>query len=176
LREPVSSLKRAQVVAITRVDHVERGAVETILHAVKNAGSQCDLVEVTFPAMRLIGASGRTVPLESLAGSNVAAFCGIGNPAAFRTSLEKLGSTVCDFRAFRDHHNYSRADVEELDHWIRALPVDAAVCTQKDLVKIALETLGDLPLWAVEIGTKIVSGREALDARLVSVLSPRSSC
>jgi tetraacyldisaccharide 4'-kinase len=76
-----------------------------------------------------------------------------------------------DFRTFPDHHNYSRTDIDDLQNWIRPLAVDAVLCTQKDLVKIALETIGDRPLWAVEIGTRIISGREALDARLAHVLA-----
>jgi tetraacyldisaccharide 4'-kinase len=171
LREPPSSLKRAHVVVITRVDQVDRGAIEAIRHSVNSIGSECDIVEVAFPAARLVGANGQTARLEPLAGRTVAAFCGIGNPVAFRASLERLGCTVRDFRTFPDHYNYTRADIEELDRWIRPLAIDAVVCTQKDLVKISLESLGDRPLWAVEIGTQIVAGRDALDARLTRVLA-----
>jgi len=169
LREPVSSLKRAHVVVITRVDQVDRDAVEAIRRTVEGANPQADVIEVAFPATRLVGAKGQTAALESLARRSVAAICGIGNPAAFRSSLVRSGYSVDHFRSFPDHHNYNRADVEDLDHWIRSLAVDAVLCTQKDLVKIALETLGDPPLWAVEIGTEIIIGRESLDARLAGV-------
>jgi tetraacyldisaccharide 4'-kinase len=171
LREPVSSLIRAHIVVITRVDHVDRDAIEAIRHSVNSTSSQCGIVEVAFPAARLVGAKGQSAPLDSLAGRSVAAFCGIGNPAAFRSSLVRLGYSVGHFRSFPDHHNYTRTDIEDLDRWIRSLGVDAVFCTQKDLVKIALETLGDRPLWAVEIGAQVVTGRDLLDAQLARVLS-----
>ncbi len=171
LREPVSSLKRAHVAVITRVDQVDRDAVEAMRRTIQAGNPQIDIVEVAFPAARLVGAAGRMAPLESLAGRTVAAFCGIGNPAAFRARLETIGCTVRDFRMYPDHHNYTRADIEDLARWIRPLAIDAVVCTQKDLVKIALETLGERPLWAVEIGTQIIAGRDLLDARLARALA-----
>jgi len=117
--------------------------------------------------VRLINSSGATAALDSLSGGSVAAFCGIGNPAAFQAALEKkLGWRIADFRSFPDHYNYTRDDVESLEHWSRTLAVDAVVCTQKDLVKIGLDGLGGHPLWAVEIGTHVAAGAELLNARL----------
>jgi len=171
LREPVSSLKRAHVVAITRVDQADAGELAAIRRAVEAANPGAAIAEAAFPATRLVGAAGRTATLESLAGRSVAAFCGIGNPGAFRSSLGRLSFQADHFRVFPDHHNYSRFDVEALDRWTRQLAVDAVVCTQKDLVKIALETLGDRPLWAVEIGTSIAAGRNALDAQLAHIIT-----
>ena len=69
----------------------------------------------------------------------MAAFCGIGNPAAFRRTLEGLGATVVDFRRSRDHHAYTREDVEDLARWADTLPADAMIATtQKDWVKLRL--------------------------------------
>jgi tetraacyldisaccharide 4'-kinase len=170
LREPVSGLKRAGLVVITRVDQVPREQVDAIRREVARIHPPCGIAEVTFPPARLIGSAGTTAALESLSGRPVAAFCGIGNPASFRAGLEKLGWNVADFRAYPDHHNYTRADVADLERWSRTLPVDAVVCTQKDLVKIDLARLGDHPLWALEIGTQIVAGAEQLNSRLDEIL------
>ena len=51
----------------------------------------------------LISADG-AYPVEELRGRTVAAFAGIGNPAAFRRTLEDLGANVIDFRTYPDHH------------------------------------------------------------------------
>lgn len=171
LREPVSALARADLVVITRVDQAAAENVVAIRQAVERILPKGDIAEVTFPPVRLIGSGGRAAALDSLAGSRVAAFCGIGNPAAFRTTLEGLGWTVADFQAFPDHHNYSRADVEELERWCSGLNINAVVSTQKDFVKIASEQLGNHPLWALEIGTHVVAGAELLNARLTDILN-----
>jgi len=173
LREPVASLKRADLVVLTRVDQVPRETIDAVRHEVTRRHSKCRIVEASFPPLRLINSAGTGAALESLSGRPIAAFCGIGNPPAFRASLEKLGWQVADARSYPDHHNYTRADIEDLGRWCRGLPINAVVCTQKDLVKIGLERLGERPLWAVEIGAKIVAGSEVLDACLQGVLLDR---
>ena len=170
LREPLAGLRRADIVVITRVDQASRDDVEAIRRRVLQVHPQCAIARATFPPIRLINSSGTTAKLESLAGQTVAAFCGIGNPVAFRASLEKLDWQIADFRSFPDHHQYTRADVEDLERWSRSLPVAAVVCTQKDLVKIGLERLGDHPLWAVAIGTELTVGASDLDLQLSAVL------
>jgi tetraacyldisaccharide 4'-kinase len=170
LREPLSSLGRADIVVITRVDQVSREAVSAIQRDVARFSPQAEVAEVAFPPVRLLDGAGQTAELASLSGSSVAALCGIGNPVAFRTSIERLGWRVADFRTFPDHHNYTRADIEELECWSSGLAVEAVICTQKDLVKIALERLGNHRLWAIEIGAQVISGAERLYARLDDVL------
>ncbi len=166
LREPVSALRRAELVVITRVDQTSRENVNAIRREIARTGSQREIAEVCFPPLRLIAASGCTHPLEVLSGASVAAFCGIGNPLAFRASLEGQGGLIRSFRTFPDHHRYTRSDIEDLERQCRELSIDVVVCTQKDLVKIGSESLGGRPLWAVEIGTCVVAGAEILQARL----------
>jgi len=170
LREPPTALKRAGLVAITRVDQVTREDVNTIRTRIARIHPECDIVEVDFPATRLIDAGGQTQSIQALTGIRVAAFCGIGNPAAFHASLERLGCDVTAFRVFPDHCDYTPALIEDLDHWSRQLAVDAVMCTQKDLVKIGAGQLADRRLWAVEIGARVVAGAELLDTHLTEIL------
>jgi tetraacyldisaccharide 4'-kinase len=170
LREPPTGLARAGLVIMTRVDQVSREEIDTIRTRVLRLHPECGIVDVEFPATRLIDALGEMQPIEKLAGMRVAAFCGIGNPGAFRASLERLGCTVLAFRSFPDHHDYTPAVIKELDIWSRESPVDAIICTQKDLVKIGAERLGGHRLLAVEIGTRIVAGEEVLNLHLTKLL------
>jgi tetraacyldisaccharide 4'-kinase len=170
LREPVSSLKRAALVVVTRVDQIRRDSLDAIRREIARIHPQCGIAEAIFPPVRLINSAGSAAALESLSGRSIALFCGIGNPSAFRASLEKRGWQVADVRFFPDHHIYTRADIEDLGRLCRELPIDAVVCTQKDLVKIGLERLGERPLWAVEIGTEIVLGSDLLEACLQDLL------
>ncbi len=170
LREPVSALSRATLVVITRVDQVSRESVEAIRRKIAFIHPQCGIAEATFPLVRLIGSAGQTRAIESLPGATVAALCGIGNPSAFRANLERIGWTVAELQVFADHHNYTSADIEDLERWSRTLAVEAVVCTQKDLVKIKRDRLGDHPLWAVEIGVQVTAGAELLQVCLDDIL------
>jgi tetraacyldisaccharide 4'-kinase len=119
----------------------------------------------------LQSASGSVSDLSSLADKPVAAFCGIGNPAGFRRTLEQCGFNVTAFREFPDHFSYQRADVKSLAAWATGLPVEAVLCTQKDLVKLGIDRLGLRPLWAVTIGLEIAARQAEFEARLQQVLA-----
>ena len=103
----------------------------------------------------------------------MAAFCGIGNPAGFRHTLQTSGCRVAAFREFPDHHRYDRADVESLIDWADELDVAAVVCTHKDLVKLSVDRLGRHPLWAVTIGLEFLAGQEELEGKLEPLLPGR---
>jgi tetraacyldisaccharide 4'-kinase len=169
LREPIGSLKRAHAVVLTRADRVTPEALETIVQRVRRVK---DLpVSVTRHAPVNLLSRSRTAEVSELRGKAVAGFCGIGNPASFRRTLDDLGAEVRDFRTFADHHNYTREDVDELRRWADTLPADAVVATtQKDFVKLRIAELTGRPLWAVRIGLEFVEGRDAFDKLLLSVV------
>src|SRR5262249_43456333 len=103
-----------------------------------------------------------------------AAFCGIGNPNAFRHTLINMGADLCAFRVFADHHRYRPTDVNDLERWSSKQAKECVVVTtQKDLVKLRLAQLGGRPLWALRIGLRFEAGQEALDQRLWSLVSCR---
>ncbi len=113
----------------------------------------------------------RQAPLDSLKNVPVAAFCGIGNPAGFRHTIQSCGYNLSDFREFPDHHCYTRADIENLAAWAEGSGAAAVLCTHKDLVKIGLDRLGRLPLWAIRVEIDFLAGQEALESRLLALLA-----
>ena len=46
------------------------------------------------------------------------------------------------------------------------------VCTQKDLVKIGVDRLGDRPLWAIRVGIDFLTGRDELE-KLLGLIGKR---
>jgi tetraacyldisaccharide 4'-kinase len=127
-------------------------------------------LELEHRPRALLAAGGRETELDALAGGRVAAFCGIGNPAGFRHTLETCGYDVAALREFPDHHAYGRDDVQSLAAWAEEQDVAAVVCTHKDLVKIGLDRLGGRPLWAVAIGIAFHAGQSDLEAKLAEVV------
>jgi tetraacyldisaccharide 4'-kinase len=169
LREPLSGLKRAQVIALSRADHLNSADRETLKAAALRYAPDALWLELAHAPQRLISAAGDSQPLETLRGRRVAAFCGIGNPAGFQHTLQRCGMTNAGFREFPDHYAYQRSDIESLIAWSNALGADAAVCTAKDLVKLGIERLGRLPLWAVAIDLEFLSGQAEFESRLASL-------
>ena len=167
MREPIGSLKRAHAAILTRCDLVPPETVRDLRETVTRIKPELPIVESTHRPAQWCNASQQTAPLESLQDRPIAGFCGIGNPEAFRQTLVKLGLNVVAWRTYPDHHGYSRDDVEELRAWARQLAEDVVlVTTQKDLVKIRLDRLGDKELWALHIQMQLTSGQEALEGLL----------
>lgn len=162
LREPVSSLRRADAVLLTRCDQAGAERVQQLRDRLERLAPGKPILETEHQPLHLVNADGEQEALEQLRGRPVAAFCGLGNPAAFRRTLLDLGCQVVAFRAYPDHHPYSRADVEDLGEQARRLTDDAVlVTTQKDLVKLRVSQIGGRPLWAVRIGLTFRAGEEA---------------
>jgi tetraacyldisaccharide 4'-kinase len=176
LREPPSSLRRANVAVLTRCDQTPTEQRERLRRTINRIAPDVPLVETTHRPVELGNSEGENVPLDLLRDGPVAAFCGIGNPEGFRRSLLDLGARLEEFRIYPDHHAYGREDVEDLSRWASQLPVGTSlVTTQKDAVKLRLSRLSDRPLWWLRIRLRVESGQDALEQRLRSVLPPNES-
>jgi tetraacyldisaccharide 4'-kinase len=167
LREPVAGLQRAGLVLLTRCDQAAPEALGRLRQRVSRIVPGISVVESIHGPLDLIGSDGNTTPLDDMHGRPVVAFCGLGNPAAFRRTLIDLGADVRDFRTFPDHHPYSRRDVDELRAWAAPWPEDTLiVTTQKDLVKVRLPRLADRPLAALRVRLHVEAGQDVLHRRL----------
>ncbi len=162
LREPISSLQRAQVVVLTRCDLIHREQIQAVARVVHQLAPQALWIQAAHRPRQLFAANDTTAPLEHLKHQPVAAFCGIGNPEGFRRSLQHIGYELVGFWAFEDHHHYTTQDVERLAHWAQKLQAQALLCTGKDLVKLGVVQLGSVPLWALEVEMQILQGEQAL--------------
>jgi tetraacyldisaccharide 4'-kinase len=171
LREPASNLRRASVILLTRCDQVDEKSRRLIQETIADHAPNVPVALTTHKPTELGDSEQNTVPLHALKTGPVAAFCGVGNPQAFRRTLADLGAEVCGFRIFPDHHAYTRADVEELRGWAGQQANDCIlVTTQKDLVKLRLARLGGRALWALRIRLHIETGLEVLEGKLLSVV------
>lgn len=166
LREPIASLRRADVVVLTRADLLDVEHRQEIWRIVRREAPRAACAEAAHVPWGLIATDGRQESLASLRGAAVAAFCGLGNPAGFRHTLDACGCRLVAFREFPDHHPYTQADIESLANWVQPLDVSAVVCTQKDRVKLLVDALGGRPLWAVAVAMEFLSGQETLEDRL----------
>ncbi|MFM8434568.1 MAG: tetraacyldisaccharide 4'-kinase [Planctomycetia bacterium] len=167
LREPLAGLRRAHAVVLTRADAVDadrRLAIMATLAEICRRGGPEVWAETTHAPRRLRTAAGEHLPLDALRGQRVAAFCGIGNPAAFRLALERLGAELVDFAMYPDHHPYAAGDTAALASRATAARADLVVTTLKDLVKVQTESLGAIPLAALEIAIEFRAGEPSLEA------------
>ena len=146
LREPRATLRLADAVILTRCDQVNPRALASLKAQVERLAPGKPILASTHQPASLTRLGADPLPAEWLKGRNVAAFCGLGRPAAFKGTLEASGARVVAWREFPDHHAYGRDDIRSLREWAESLPEGTPViCTHKDLVKLRVERLGDVP-------------------------------
>ena len=183
LREPVSQLRRAELVILTRADLVDDASRATIWELVKENNQSASTVELIFEPAGLVDKTGTKHSVEefnqstSSAGqstghSGTLAFCGIGNPDGFRRTLAAAGISVQDLIAFPDHHHYDANDLQNLATTAAELQASALVTTVKDLVKIQPEWVSDVPLFALEIRAGLTAGESSLSEKLSQLTQP----
>ena len=114
LREPVTGLRRAGVVCLSRSDLLDSSGRDLIRGRVAKLAPDAVWCEAAHAPQGLLNSAGGIEPLTTLRGRRVAAFCGIGNPAAFRHAVAQAGCDIVSWREFPDHHAYGEADQEEL--------------------------------------------------------------
>jgi tetraacyldisaccharide 4'-kinase len=156
LRESPHELRRAAVVMLTRCDQMSDEDVRAIEAKARKLAPEAPVVASEHASVEWMQYDAPTRPIEALRGRPIVALCGLGNPDAFRRTLRDVGCEPSDFRAFPDHHAYTRADVESLRDWARRQPPDAVlVTTQKDLVKLRTARIGERDLFALRIGLRV---------------------
>jgi tetraacyldisaccharide 4'-kinase len=160
LREPASSLARADLVVLTRLG--EGDEARATRAAVRAAGFTGPIVRAGHRVIAYFDLDGKphAAPAEALA------FCGIGDPSLFRADLEATGVRLAGFRAFRDHHPYTVGLWEGLCADAARLRVPL-VTTEKDLSR--LESVAGLspsraPLFVLRIEATVWDESVLLDA------------
>jgi tetraacyldisaccharide 4'-kinase len=171
LREGFNSLRRADIVCLTRSDLVAADRRLEIQSQLRRYTSRALWCEATHRPLRLTNASGHMLALSELNDRPVFAFSGIGNPLAFQRTMEATGAKVVGQQKFADHHAYCREDIDSLSSAAMAADAEWLVCTQKDLVKIGVDEVGGRPLWAVAIDIEFLAGQQQLQARLDEIVA-----
>jgi tetraacyldisaccharide 4'-kinase len=73
---------------------------------------------------------------DILKGKRVFAFCGIANAESFRQTVQVFCRDLAGFRAYRDHHRYTKGDIDEIVGKGKERRAEFFVTTEKDMVKV----------------------------------------
>lgn len=167
LREPRSALRRADLVMVTRADQVPPDELARMRFEIRRWTTTAIIVS-RFRPTHCLTSRGEVHAIEELRGKRVTAFCGIGNPEAFRETVKSLGADLASngLFAFPDHFAYLKEDMELVVEAAQVNKSDAILCTLKDLVKIDDPPQASPPILAVDIGLEIIEGAGDWETRL----------
>jgi tetraacyldisaccharide 4'-kinase len=152
LREPLSSLSRADAVVLTNDDSADRlGLAKQLVWRVRRGIVPPKTPEPCF------------------------AFCGIARPENFFAQLQAAEVVLAGTRAFRDHHRYTHPDIQELLRFRQQSGAPAFVTTEKDAVNLGEHLQALRPLHVVPVRMQMDDADAALDAMLATIAERKPS-
>ncbi len=152
LREPLTALKRAHAVVITRADQSEgAGRLKAIIR--EKTGARLFTSRLA-PLDMVEGRTGTVRPLSSLARARVLALAGIARPASFVSLLKSLGAAVAAECVYPDHYVFEKSDLAEVYKKAADEKVDIIITTEKDAVR--LNNFNADGIWALRVEQRIL--------------------
>lgn len=165
LREPISSLRRADAVILTRMDQIDLDTLTNLREQIRVHIGERPIIDSAHAPSRVILDRGDSESIESLQGRSIALVSAIGNPDAFADTVRDCGGRLVGHFQLPDHDPYTRETRQKLRTWVESLkaagPVDRVLCTHKDAVKIATDQIAGVPLGYLQIDLQIRAGEPA---------------
>ncbi len=163
LREPLTSLKRADAFLITRADEAPNTkGIESVL---RRYNATAPVFRASTVARGWVGASGLTIDARELRKARTVAFCGLANPESFRRSLRREGIAPLDWHEYDDHHRYTPSEIRLLARHAADMGADILLTTAKDEVNLDADyasIIGSAKLYWLEIDIAIDRREELL--------------
>jgi tetraacyldisaccharide 4'-kinase len=177
LREPISHLRRASYVFLTKSDGVRDPELERLIEE-HNPG--VDVIECAHRPKYLqrfgvaSDAPDARVPLTFLKGKRVLAFSGIATPESFEKFLRDLGALLMGRERYLDHYRYGEDDLAELVALAGRSGAECLVTTEKDAVRISETREWPLPLYYLRLEIEILRGASDFDEAVGRICFPRT--
>jgi tetraacyldisaccharide 4'-kinase len=146
LREPLSSLKRADVVVVSEELHSD-----LLLSLNKPLWDLQRGISVENPPSRPI------------------VFCGIARPNIFLSQLHSAGIEPAGKAIFRDHHRYNASDVRTLQKLRDERHADGFITTEKDSINLGEHTNLLQPITIAKVTLEMEDSANALDTMLRTI-------
>ena len=166
LREPLTGLKRADCIVLTRCEQVS-DTQPIVKELVMLSGDR--------PVFHSRMQTSKITPIDNSGNefsstTAVAAFCGVGNPQSFFSQVLRNGLEPVLQMSFADHYIYSAADVEKIVASAKEAGASSLITTAKDAVKLRRFNF-DIPCYCLEIEIEIEEKDEL--SRLISAVGER---
>ena len=159
LREPLGAAKAADAIV------VPGSFSEAALVGAMLGGGPVFTLDQEFATPRLVRPFGDPVPEGAFGTSRrLVAVAGIARPERFFKTVEALGWEIAEPMVFRDHHWFTRKDVETIHDAVQTLGAGGVITTEKDAVRLTSLALPHDTAWTyVPMRAAIEPAREFKD-------------
>ncbi|MDR2737944.1 MAG: tetraacyldisaccharide 4'-kinase, partial [Puniceicoccales bacterium] len=161
LREPVSQIKRASYVLLTKAD---TASDDSIIETIMSHKPGVKIIQCAHFPRNLSSLDSKEVrPTDLLNGKKIMAFSGIASPDGFENFLSRNGAEIVYKKRFVDHHRFSRAELENIFSVALAKGAEFAVTTEKDAVRMPKDFEMEIPTFFLKMDIEIISGEEIFE-------------
>jgi tetraacyldisaccharide 4'-kinase len=150
LREPLTSLRRADAVVLT-------------------SGASPD----SFPLQQKLVWKARRGIIPPQVPVRPVVFCGIARPKNFLTQLRTAGIEPVAEAFYRDHHSYSERDIRDLLDLRQRSQADGFVTTEKDAINLDGFLAALEPLAVIPVKMELHDAANAVDTMLTRIAERR---
>lgn len=174
LREPLSAIKCADIIVLTKVD-LGRHNVDGLRKVLSECFKIDKIVETAYkPIFFSDIATKNQLELNVIKGRKIGVFSGIADPRYFKHILRGLGAVLVREFDYPDHQDYSKKDIDFIEKESEKSNCEFIITTEKDSVKLErlITKQGKAKILALYVKIEITSGMEELIDR---VSGPNSS-
>ncbi|MGB4521370.1 MAG: tetraacyldisaccharide 4'-kinase [Candidatus Omnitrophota bacterium] len=173
LREPLTSLKRADVFMLTKTNlNPNTYEVKDFLCRINYNALIVESIHKP-QILYLLNKKSEILNNYILRGKSVAVFSAIGDPDSFEALVVSLGARICLTFKFSDHYNYAQKDLDNIIKASQQKKIDTIITTEKDAARIyeSKVKIDGLQILVLRIELKITKNEEEFNNRLLSLYS-----
>lgn len=170
LREPKSSIKRADMIILTRSNLVSAEQKQKIEQELQALNSFASILESTHAPVKLTRLTRKEEKdIAWLHNKNVVVVAGIGNMQAFIRTVENAGAEVVKIFSFPDHHQFNHQEISSVISFAREkdFPV---ITTGKDAVRISVMKPAWEDFFVLDIAFTITRGYDTWKKTLLGLV------
>lgn len=173
MREPLSALRNARAIVITRSDVLNDSQLEVLRKDLRRYAPAALICLAVHKPVAWISPTGQRESAEYLNGRKVFAFCGLGNPQAFFSTVALQGAALVGQVGLDDHTPYDPSLADRIQQQARQAGAEILVTTQKDYVKISPQDWS-MDLWQLAVEMDVVYGGDDLMKLVAGVASDKA--
>lgn len=171
LREPVSHLKRASYIFVTKSDGKKDAELERLI---RTHNPTAEIIECAHKTTDLVDfSSGSTAGLDMLKGAKIACFSAIAAPDSFEKFLSELGAEIIYKKRFLDHHRFDDQELDEFFENAKNKGAEFVVTTEKDAVRIRADYPAAIPFFYTKLEIEILDGVDDFESAVEKICFPK---
>jgi tetraacyldisaccharide 4'-kinase len=173
LREPVSQMRRASYVFLTKSEDPPDAQLLNELHLHRD---ETNWIECSHRPKYLQAVYGdERQALEWIKGRRVGAMSGIAAPESFEKFVRELGAQQVVPYRFLDHHRFTADELQRVALDVEKQLLDVLITTEKDAVRLPMAFAWPVPVYYLRVEIHLLEGADSFEQAVRRICFPRTA-